>query len=88
MKENFDCTQFITFDAFSIVGPLAVGLNSALRKVTNGKAAFPSDSSAMKALFLRTLDLLNKWTQPVPGWAKVLNQLFVIFGNRISNFVS
>ena len=64
------------------------GLNSALRKVTNGKAAFPSDSSVMKALFLRTCDLLKKWTQPVPGWAKVLNQLFVIFGNRISNFVS
>ena len=64
------------------------GLNSALRKVTNGKAAFPSDSSVMKAIFLRTCDLLKKWTQPISGWAKVLNQLFVIFGNRISNFVS
>jgi putative transposase len=64
------------------------GLNSALRKVTNGKAAFPNDLSVMKALFLRTRDLVKKWTQPVPNWAKVLNQLFVIFGNRITNFVS
>lgn len=64
------------------------GLNSALRKVTNGKAAFPNDFSVMKALFLRVCDLQKKWTQPVPNWAKVLNQLFVIFGNRISNFVS
>jgi putative transposase len=64
------------------------GLNSALRKVTNGKAAFPNDFSVMKALFLRVCDLQKKWTLPVPGWAKVLNQLFVIFGNRISNFVS
>jgi putative transposase len=64
------------------------GLNSALRKVTNGKAAFPNDLSVMKALFLRTCDLLKKWTQPVPNWAKVLNQLFVIFGNRITIFVS
>jgi transposase-like protein len=63
------------------------GLNSALRKVTNGKAAFPNDSSVMKAFFLRTCDLLKKWVKPVANWAKVLNQLSVIFGNRITDFV-
>ena len=64
------------------------GLNSALRKVTNGKAAFPNDQSVLKALFLRICDLEKKWNKPVPNWAKILNQLFVIFGNRISKFVS
>jgi putative transposase len=64
------------------------GLNSALRKVTNGKAAFPNDSSVMKALFLRTCDLLKKWVKPVANWARVLNQLSVIFGNRITDFIN
>ena len=64
------------------------GLNSALRKVTNGKAAFPNDASVMKALFLRTNDVLKKWTKPIANWAKVLNQLSVIFGNRITDFVN
>ena len=64
------------------------GLNSALRKVTNGKAAFPNDASVMKALFLRTNDVLKKWTKPIANWAKVLNQLSVIFGSRITDFVN
>jgi putative transposase len=59
-----------------------------LRKVTNGKAAFPNDSSVMKALFLRTCDLLKKWVKPVANWARVLNQLSVIFGNRITDFIN
>jgi putative transposase len=67
---------------------LIEGLNSALRKVTNGKAAFPNDSSVMKALFLRTCDLLKKWVKPVANWARVLNQLSVIFGNRITDFIN
>lgn len=64
------------------------GLNSALRKVTKGKAAFPNDAAVMKAFFLRTCDVLKKWTRPVPNWAKVLNQLSVIFGNRITDSIN
>jgi hypothetical protein len=41
--------------------------------------ASPNDSSVMKALFLRTCDVLKKWVKPVANWARVLNQLFVIF---------
>jgi transposase-like protein len=40
------------------------------------------------ALFLRTCDLLKKWVKPVANWARVLNQLSVIFGNRITDFIN
>ena len=52
--------------------------NSALRKVTNRKAAFPNDGSVFKALFLRTMDIVRKWVKPVPGWALVRGQLDIV----------
>ena len=58
---------------------LVEGFHSALRKVTRGKAAFPNDDSVLKALFLRVLDVINKWTMPVPNWSIVLGQLDIMF---------
>ena len=42
--------------------------NSQLRKFTNGKASFPNKDSAMKALYLRTMDIIKKWTKPIANW--------------------
>jgi transposase-like protein len=55
------------------------GLHSALRKVTRGKGAFPNDESVYKALFLRVMDVVKKWSVPVPNWALVLGQFDVLF---------
>ena len=55
------------------------GFHSALRKVTRGKAAFPNDDSVFKALFLRIMDILKKWTMPIPNWSLVLGQLDILF---------
>jgi len=55
------------------------GLHSALRKVTRGKAAFPNDEAVFKALFLRVMDIVKKWTMPVPNWALVLGQIDLLF---------
>jgi len=49
--------------------------NSALRKVTNRKSAFPNDNAVYKILYLRTMDIAQKWTMPVPNWAIVRGQL-------------
>ena len=32
-----------------------------------------------KALFLRVMDIVKKWTMPVPNWALVLGQLDLLF---------
>lgn len=55
------------------------GFNSALRKVTRGKASFPNDDAVFKALFLRIVDVTKKWTIPVPNWSLVLGQLDILF---------
>ena len=53
--------------------------NSAMRKVTRGKAAFPNDEAVFKALFLRTMDVVKKWTLPIPNWALVLGQIDILY---------
>ena len=54
------------------------GFNSALRKVTNRKAAFPNNNSVLKILYLRTMDIAKKWTKPLPNWAIVRGQLDIV----------
>ena len=40
-------------------------VNSALRKVTRGKGAFPSTNSVYKILYLRINELSEKWKKPI-----------------------
>ena len=39
-----------------------------LRKVTKTKSAFVSEGALMKILYLTTVRIIEKWTQPVPNW--------------------
>jgi transposase-like protein len=52
--------------------------NSALRKVTNRKAAFPNDNAVYKILYLRAMDIAKKWVMPVPNWAIVRGKLDIV----------
>ncbi|MCL1885363.1 MAG: IS256 family transposase [Dehalococcoidia bacterium] len=54
-------------------------LNSAMRKVTRGKAAFPNSEAVFKAFFLRIMDITKKWTMPIPNWALVLGQIDILY---------
>ncbi|MGX8794899.1 IS256 family transposase [Fusibacter sp. JL298sf-3] len=55
-----------------------------LRKVTNRKGAFPNETSLFKLLFLRINDIQKTWSRPVHNWPKVLNELVLIFEDRIT----
>ena len=59
------------------------GFHSAVRKVTRGKAAFPSDDAVFRAVFLRAADLMKKWIMPTPNWSLVLGQLAPLFPNLL-----
>lgn len=61
--------------------------NSQLRKVSRSKAAFPNDTAVMKLFYLRTMDIVKKWTRSVHNWSQVLNQLVIIYGERMSKFL-
>lgn len=54
-----------------------------LRKVTKGKAQFPTDESLLKMLYLVTCDVTRKWTMRVPHWGQILAQLSICFPERV-----
>lgn len=62
-------------------------VNSALRKVTRGKGAFPSESSVYKVLFLRIKELSEKWSKPLPNWKTIQSQLIDLFGERYTKYL-
>lgn len=63
-------------------------VNSALRKVTRGKGAFPSESSVYKVMFLRIRELSEKWKKPMQNWETIRKQLISLFGDRHLNYVN
>ena len=63
-------------------------VNSALRKVTNGKGAFPSEESVYKVLFLRIKDLKEKWNKPINNWKTIQLQLINIFNERYTKYIN
>jgi len=62
-------------------------LNSALRKVTNGKGMFESKESLMRVLYLRVQDLEEKWCKGTSNWKTILNDLIEIHGERITKYL-
>lgn len=62
-------------------------VNSALRKVTNGKGSFPNEESVYKVLFLRIRDLKKKWNKPIRNWKIIQPQLIELFGERYTKYL-
>ena len=62
-------------------------VNSALRKVTRGKGSFPSRESVFKVLYLRIIDLQEKWTKPIKNWNIIQSQLIEIFKERYTQYL-
>lgn len=63
-------------------------INSSFRKVT-AKGTFPNEQSVLKVLFLRVLELYDKWKDKAyPNWPIIRNQLLLIddLGDRISHY--
>ena len=63
-------------------------VNSALRKVTRGKGAFPSDVSVFKVLYLRIRELSEKWKKPIQNWHTIQPQLVELFGERYTKYLA
>lgn len=63
-------------------------VNSSFRKVTR-KGVFPNDDAVLKVMYLRVLELYDKWIdRPLPNWTYVRNQLYMIdkFAERIDKY--
>ena len=62
-------------------------VNSALRKVTRGKGAFPNENSVFKVLYLRIKELKEKLNKPIPNWKTIQSQLVQLFGTRYMKYL-
>lgn len=63
-------------------------VNSSFRKVT-AKGTFPTETAVLKVLFLRVLELYDKWkNKAYPNWPIIRNHLLLIddLGERISYY--
>lgn len=62
-------------------------VNSALRKVTRGKGAFPNENSVYKVLYLRIRELKEKWKKPIQNWKTIQSQITELFGERYTKYL-
>lgn len=63
------------------------GLNRQYRKVTGTKSVFPIDTSLEKMLYLASQNVTKKWTHRYRDWDQVLNQLTVLYGERLTGYL-
>ena len=63
------------------------GLNRQYRKVTKTKSVFPNDTALEKLLYLASRNVVKKWTQRYRNWDQVLNQLTVLYGERLTEYL-
>lgn len=64
-------------------------INSSFRKVTR-KGTFPTEEAVLKILYLRVLELYDKWSDKCyPNWPNVLNNLMMIesISPRIEKYI-
>ena len=48
---------------------------------------FPSDTALEKMLFLASQNVTKKWAQRYRNWDQVLNQLTVLYGERLTEYL-
>jgi putative transposase len=58
-------------------------LHDALRKVRQGRGAFPHAEAIVKRLSMGLQHVTQKWTQPIPAWQAALKQCGILFGERV-----
>lgn len=57
--------------------------NSVLRKFTRNKKQFPHDDAVRKSVWLAVQQITRKWTMQMRNWGLILNQLTILFPERI-----
>ena len=57
-------------------------LHSQMRKNISNRKVFPNDEAVIKILFLNIRNFANRWTRR-QGWYIVMNQLMMLFGDRL-----
>ena len=48
------------------------GFNRQVRKYTKSRIIYPTDEALNKSVYLATMEIMEKWTQPLPNWGATL----------------
>jgi len=59
-------------------------LNSVIRKSVKTRKVFPSDSAALKVVYLAIQAASKKWTMPIRDWKPALNRFIIEFEEEIA----
>ena len=57
------------------------------RIVTKSKSQFLDDISVLKMLYISSCEITKSWTMKVPNWNRILAQLSIQFGERVSKYI-
>lgn len=58
-------------------------LNSCYKKFNRQRSVFPNSTALLKTLYLSTMQVIKKWTQPIRNWAKVYGEFCIMFDGRM-----
>ena len=61
------------------------GFNRQVRKYTKSRTIFPTDESLNKCVYLATMEIMEKWTQPLPNWGATLAELTLFFNEELKD---
>jgi putative transposase len=61
--------------------------NRAVKKITKTKGTFPTDEALIKLVYLASIDVSKKWNQKIRDWNSIINQLTIIYADRITKYL-
>ena len=61
------------------------GFNRQVRKFTKVRTIFPTDESLNKCVYLATIEIMEKWTQPIHNWGTTLAELSLYFEEQLKD---
>jgi len=63
------------------------GFHRQIRKVTKTKGAFTNDMALLKLVYLASQRIAEKWTMPLQNWGLTMQQLSILFEERLTAFL-
>lgn len=61
------------------------GFNRQVRKFTKVRTIFPTDESLNKCVYLATMEIMEKWTQPIHNWGTTFAELSLYFEEQLKD---
>lgn len=61
------------------------GFNRQVRKYTKSRVIYPTDEALNKSVYLATMEIMEKWTQPIPNWGTTLAELTLYFEEELKD---